>query len=142
MLAAGNEGIVIELKRVPAIQVGRQAAYAAGHGAESPHIDHRSVSAGKGSEGGISRSRIYCGDARIVVHAFVVIAETDRVHEAGSEAVSLFDHNNLPRSERSKPDVSKCVRRGIRRLLAQQCSTPAPVLYKSMVYARMHKLLN
>ena len=97
MFSHGVKGIIVALKRVPAIQIGRQAAHPAWHGGqESGDIDDRGVSAGERSQRSVFCGRIESRHAGVVIDAFMVVAEAQRVHKCGSETMCFFHRNDLP----------------------------------------------
>src|SRR5215472_1844514 len=129
MSAFGEEGVIIELNRIPVVKVGRAASNSSCKVTQTAdqHLS-RLATRKRGTPNtqiGPSCIGIDRFQALIIVYSFMVATNTDGIREAWREDVCLLQRGELSRRERGELNVIQSVRRRVGRSVEHVCAEQA-----------------
>ncbi len=90
-----EEGVVISLERTPTVTIRRKGPYPARHGREGADVHLGRILAGKSTQSGIGCCGIKRADALIAVYGFLIVAETECVHDGGRKRMCVFYRDDV-----------------------------------------------
>src|SRR5437660_9521029 len=109
MRAFSEKGVIIELDRIPMVEIGRAAAHPTCKVRDSTDQNLGRIPSGKcrapDADIGPGRVRLDRFQALILVYLFVVAANAERIREPWREDEGFLHRNELPRSQRVELNV-------------------------------------
>src|SRR6266567_4609487 len=129
MGAFGEEGVIIELNRIPMVKIGRAASNSSRKVTQTADKNLSRLATRKRRA---SNTQIDPGcvgidrfQALIIVYSFMVATNTDGIHEAWREDVCFLQRNELSRRQRGELNVIQSVRRRVGRFVEHVCAEQA-----------------
>src|SRR6266404_3591203 len=145
MRAFSEEGVIIDLDRIPMVEIGRAAAHPTRKVRDSaidqnlsciPACKRRATD----SEIGPRRVRIDRFQALVVVHCFVVASDAEGIRKCRCEDMSFLYRRELPRGQCVELNVIQSVGRGIGRLIVHVGTEQTVLVGKSVIHTTGKKV--